>query len=86
MLSYVAIMGAIILMFSIPLILKFRDYFYIRYKLKYDWREDYIFSFGILFVLLLHSMLTGSEFTACLTTGPFAYINFRIYKHFWKRY
>jgi len=76
---------ALILMFSIPLLLKIRDYLYKKQNLTKAWYEDHLFIVGLICALTFHSMLFNSEFTAILTIGPWAYINFRLYKYFWKR-
>jgi hypothetical protein len=82
----IELLSAIVLLFSIPLLLKIRDYIYKKQNLKVGWYEDIIFLFGLLSFLLAHSMITGSEFTACLTIAPFTYINFKLYKYFWKKF
>jgi len=76
---------AIVFMFSIPLILKLRNYLYKKNNLTIGWYEDYLFIIGLIVALTFHSMITGSELSAILTSGPFTYGNFRIYKHYWKR-
>lgn len=86
MISIIAILGTIILMFSIPLILRIRNYLYDKHGYKKAWYEDYAFVIGLLTCLLIHCMITGSELTGCLTIAPFTYINFQLYKYFWKKY
>lgn len=76
---------ALVLMFSIPLLLKLRDYLYKKQNLTKAWYEDHLFIGGLICSLTFHSMLFNSEFTAMLTIGPWAYANFRIYKYYWKR-
>jgi len=85
MISIIAILGTIILILSIPLVLQLRNYVYKKHNLKMAWYEDYIFVVGLLAILLIHCMITDSELTGCLTIAPFTYMNFRLYKYFWKK-
>lgn len=80
----IEILSAIVLLFSIPLLLKIRDYIYKKQNLKVGWYEDTIFLFGLLFFLITHSMITGSEFTACLSIAPFTYIILKLYEYLGK--
>lgn len=85
MYSYVLIMSGIIMVFAIPLLFGFKNYLYKRANLKSEWYEEPIFIIGLITALTIHSMITGSEFSAFLMVGPFAYGNFLLYRHFWKR-
>jgi len=82
---WMEILITLILFFFIPLLLKIRDYLYRKKNLVVGGYEDPLFCLGLFFALLIHSALTNSELTACMSSAPMGYFSFLLYKIFWKR-
>jgi len=85
MISIIAILGTIILILSIPLVLQLRNYVYKKHNWKIGWYEDYILIMGLFALLIIHCMITDSILTGYLSIAPFTYMNFRLYKYYWKK-